>query len=233
MVVIIDSSKTLSTINSLRKMTFTTISSFAEIASRYDGFILDQYGVMHNGSHSLPGSVECVEKLTEMGKKLIILSNTSSPSETALKKLPKLGFNPDCFVGAVTSGEEAGRHIRETYGSTKDGDAVKKCIWFTWADPAVPKAFISKCGNVEPTTNIDEADFVITHGCDVLRSADGNDNVSLGDYMKGGDFTVIDSVLEKCIKKGLPMVCANPDLICKLPGDVTANMPVSCEMFCS
>ena len=106
-VVIIDLTlpKLYSTINSLRKMTFTTISSFAEIASRYDGFILDQYGVMHNGSHSLPGSVECVEKLAEMGKKLIILSNTSSPSETALKKLPKLGFNPDCFVGAVTSGE--------------------------------------------------------------------------------------------------------------------------------
>ena len=113
----------------------------------------------------------------------------------------------------------------------KQEDTFVKHIWFTWADPAVPKAFISKCGNVEATTNVDEADFVITHGCDVLRSADGNDNVSLGDYMKGGDFTVIDSVLEKCIKKGLPMVCANPDLICKLPGDVTANMPVSNEMF--
>jgi ribonucleotide monophosphatase NagD (HAD superfamily) len=203
-------------------MTFTSIKSFSEIAEKYDGFILDQYGVMHNGSESLPGSVECIQQLASMGKKLIILSNTSSPSSTALDKLPKLGFDPDNFVGAVTSGEEAARYIKETYGGGKD---VKKAIWFTWDKPAIPLAFLSKCGNVEGTTNVEEADFVITHGSEVLRDEDSSENVPLGAFMDDGDFSVIDPVLELCLARKLPMVCANPDLIVKLPGDVTASMP--------
>ena len=204
-------------------MAFITIKSFAEISHRYDGFILDQFGVMHNGSRSLPGSEECVKKLVAMGKKLIILSNTSSPASSCLEKLPKLGFDRDQFVGAVTSGEEASGYIRGTYGG---GKVPKKAIWFTWDEPDVPLAFISKCGNVEGTTNVQEADFIIAHGSNVLRSAkDGSDNVTLGSYMDDGDFSLIDPVLEECLSRRLPMVCANPDLIVKLPGDVTANMP--------
>ena len=210
-------------------MAFTTIKSFAEISHRYDGFILDQFGVMHNGSRSLPGSEECVEKLVAMGKKLIILSNTSSPSSSCMDKLPKLGFNRDQFVGAVTSGEEASGYIHGTYGG---GKVPKKAIWFTWDgdEPEIPLAFLSKCGNVEGTTNIQEADFIIAHGSNVLRSTkDGSsDNVvtlGLGSYMDDGDFSLIDPVLEECLSRRLPMVCANPDLIVKLPGDVTANMP--------
>lgn len=204
-------------------MTFTIIKSFSEIASQFDGFILDQFGVMHNGSSCLPGSVECVKQLAAMGKKLIILSNTSSPSDTALKKLPKLGFDADLFVGVVTSGEEASRHIFETYGN--DPSHAKKALWFTWEEPEVPLAFLSKCGNIKPTTRIEEADFVITHGCKVIRGEAESENISLGSYMENADFSVICPFLEDCAKRGLPMVCANPDLIVKLPGDVTAHMP--------
>jgi ribonucleotide monophosphatase NagD (HAD superfamily) len=206
-------------------MTFTSHKSFVEIASLYDGFILDQFGVMHNGSESLPGSVKCIEKLASMGKKLIILSNTSSPSETALGKLPKMGFDPDLFIDAVTSGEEAAHYIKEKYGSVSNDAQIKKALWISWADPVVPLAFISICGNIQVTTNVDEADFVIVHGTDVLRSQDGTENVSLGDYMKSKDFSAIDPILEACHKRGIPMVCANPDLIVKLPGDVIAHMP--------
>ena len=88
-----------------QEMGFSTIHSFSEIINQYDGFILDQYGVMHNGSNALPGSIECIRELKDRGKKLIVLSNTSSPSAVALRKLPKLGFNKEWFVGAVTSGE--------------------------------------------------------------------------------------------------------------------------------
>jgi hypothetical protein len=31
-------------------------SGFESIATKYDGFILDQYGVMHNGAVALPGT---------------------------------------------------------------------------------------------------------------------------------------------------------------------------------
>mmetsp|Transcript_538 Transcript_538/g.941 ORF Transcript_538/g.941 Transcript_538/m.941 type:complete len:310 (+) Transcript_538:91-1020(+) len=204
-------------------MAFTIIKSFSEIASKFDGFILDQFGVMHNGTSCLPGSTECVKQLAARGKKLIILSNTSSPSETAMNKLPKLGFDPYLFVGVVTSGEEASRYIRHAYGN--DPQNVKKALWFTWEEPEVPLAFLSKCGHIDPTVHVEEADFVITHGCKVVRGREENENISLGSYMETADLSVISPILEQCAKRGLPMVCANPDLVVKLPGDVTAHMP--------
>jgi ribonucleotide monophosphatase NagD (HAD superfamily) len=84
----------------------------------YDAFILDQFGVLHNGKTALDGAIELCQYLFEKQKKLIILSNTSAPSQKALQKLPTFGFNPQHFVGAVTSGEEASRYIRNTYSRT-------------------------------------------------------------------------------------------------------------------
>lgn len=164
-------------------MTFTIHKSFNDIARKYDAFILDQYGVMHNGQQSLPGAIECVEKLSSMGKKLIILSNTSAPADTALSKLGKLGFDPNCFVGAVTSGEEASRFIREEFSSIYDKnnrgnvegkkgnvlDKRQKAIMLTWKDDSVSDQFLEKCGNIQPTNIFDEADLIIAHGCEVLR----------------------------------------------------------------
>jgi len=205
------------------KMAFTIIKSFSQLAPKFDAFILDQFGVMHNGSSSLPGSTECIKQLASMGKKLIILSNTSSPSETAMKNLLKLGFDSNLFVGIVTSGEEASRYIRETYGT--DPRSVKKALWLTWDEPEVPLAFLSKCGNIEPTVNVDEADFIIAHGCRVIRGQVESENLSLGSYMENEDFSVLGPLLKRCVERDLPMVCANPDLVVKLAGDVTAHMP--------
>jgi len=222
-------------------MTFTTHKSFSELAEKYDGFILDQFGVMHNGKESLPGASQCVKKLSEMGKKLIILSNTSSTSESALLKLPKLGFDPSCFDGAVTSGEEASLHILQEYGCCSvaaDNDdethksqkrkVTKKALWFTWADDNVPMKFISKCGNIEPTTEVEEADFVITHGTEILRSnsKDSSDHLTLGSFMDDGDLApIIEPILKKCIERKLPMICANPDFIMKRADGTTGHMP--------
>ena len=59
------------------------VAGFESLADRYDGFILDQFGVMHNGVVALPGAQECFEKLAKAGKKLVILSNTSRRAVSA------------------------------------------------------------------------------------------------------------------------------------------------------
>jgi len=46
------------------------ISGFGSIADQYDGFILDQFGVMHNGVLALPGAqVLCVMESARKGEK--------------------------------------------------------------------------------------------------------------------------------------------------------------------
>lgn len=211
-----------------RLMTFTVHKSFSDIANRYDGFILDQFGVMHNGKESLPGAPDCVKQLSSLGKKLIILSNTSSPSEVALSKLRALNFDRNDFQGAVTSGEEASRFIHSEYGSAID---PKKALWFTWDQSETSLEFLKKCGNIEATHNVDEADFVIAHGSSVLRNSIEKDSdaldtiVPLGSFFDDGSFTEIDPILQKCKERNLPMVCANPDFIVKMADGKIAHMP--------
>ena len=44
---------------------------------KYDFFILDQWGVMHDGHKGYKHAINAVNKLILEGKKLIIISNTS------------------------------------------------------------------------------------------------------------------------------------------------------------
>lgn len=202
---------------------FAVHKSLSEIAPLYDAFILDQYGVLHNGEVALDGAPECVAELARMGKKLIILSNTSGPASAALAKLPKFGFDPDQLVGAVTSGEESSKYVKATFGNT---ESVKRALWFTWdgqGNMPNPLDYLAKCGNVEVATNVEEADFVLTHGAHVWQR--GEEQVSLGSFLTEGSLEVVTPILEECLARNLPMICANPDFIVRMPDGSTGYMP--------
>ena len=200
---------------------FTVHSSFASLIPRYDGFILDQFGVLHNGNNALEGAVELVEHLVVQKKKLIVLSNTSQPASAALETLPQFGFNTKQLVGAVTSGEEASHFIR-----SKFGDKARRALLLTWEEQSPgSKLFLEQCGtNISLANSIEEADFIIAHGSQVWRKGDGS-TFSLGAFMADGSFDAIDPLLEKCAKRDLPMVCANPDFVVHLAGEEIAHMP--------
>jgi len=77
----------------------TIHGSFADIANQYDAFILDQFGVLHNGVAALEGAIETVEYLLEKKKKLIILSNTSAPAHK-VRKLIRWRLSEGYFLHA-------------------------------------------------------------------------------------------------------------------------------------
>ena len=207
---------------------YTIHSSFRELIPLYDAFILDQFGVMHDGTKALDGAVELVDHLHRAGKKLIILSNTSAPSGAALKKLPKFGFdNPSYFVGAVTSGEEASKYIAKTYGD----DPASKALFITWDasdanNPrltAYPEQFISQCGNVGLAESTDDADFLLLHGSEGWLK--GNGDFQAMDFIESGSTGCLDNILKDCLSRNLEAVCANPDFIVRKPDGGSAYMP--------
>ena len=73
------------------------IDSISDIASDHDLFLLDMWGVMHDGSNPYDGVLETVQKLKEKGKEMIILSNSSKRSDSSIKSLTKLGFTHQTF----------------------------------------------------------------------------------------------------------------------------------------
>ena len=82
-----------------------TIKGLSEIIDKYDVFLLDQWGVMHDGNKGYKSAIHCVEKLYKFNKKIIIISNSSRKKNITINNLPKLGFNPEYFFEVMTSGE--------------------------------------------------------------------------------------------------------------------------------
>jgi HAD superfamily hydrolase (TIGR01450 family) len=204
---------------------FQTHASFAELVDCFDGFILDQFGVIRDSDYALEGAPECVTELVKSGKKLVILSNSSSLSSATVERLPKFGFDPENFVGAVTSGQEACHYIKDKFQG-------KKALFITWKSGNVSSAmeFMESCGNVEVTDVVEEADFILLHGAEVLRGPGVVGEAveqSLGSFSETGEMSVIDPILQKCTTQKLPMLCCNPDFIMVKPDGTRAHMPGS------
>ena len=68
--------------------------NLASVAAHFDCFILDAFGVLNQGETPIPGAVERMEELRNLGKKLIVLTNAASYTRTdILAKYHRLGFD--------------------------------------------------------------------------------------------------------------------------------------------
>ena len=69
------------------------LNHLSEIFNFYDTYIIDLWGVMHNGISLNSKAVEVIEKLSENSKKIVFLSNAPRPSSKVIEFLKKLGLN--------------------------------------------------------------------------------------------------------------------------------------------
>jgi glycerol-1-phosphatase len=77
--------------------------TLADVAERWDGFILDAFGVLNVGDTPIPGAIARMGQLRRMGKRLCVLTNAASyPRSEALAKYHRLGFDftPDEVVSS-------------------------------------------------------------------------------------------------------------------------------------
>ena len=81
------------------------ITSIKEIINLYDNYIIDQWGVMHDGSFGYEHAIEAINLLNKNNKSLFIISNSSKRSKSSYENLSNLGFDQKSFLKIVTSGE--------------------------------------------------------------------------------------------------------------------------------
>ena len=60
------------------------LPGFAPLADRFDGFILDLWGVIHDGVNAFPHAVDCLTQLRAAGKRTLLLSNVPRPMDWAM-----------------------------------------------------------------------------------------------------------------------------------------------------
>ena len=90
-----------------------------EIFEKYDTFIIDLWGVMHNGVTLNPNAIEAVDKLKKNSKKIVFLSNAPRPSSNVINFLLKMKMDKKYLEHVMTSGEAAMYAINEKkFGKT-------------------------------------------------------------------------------------------------------------------
>lgn len=168
---------------------------------RFKAWLLDQFGVLHDGKQPYPGAISTLEKLAATGAKMIILSNSSRRASITMEKMKDLGFNPSLFVGAITSGELTHQYLqrRSDVWFEKLG---RSCIHLTWNG----RGAISLEGlGLQVVNDVEKAEFVLVHGTEALSLPSG-DVVPM-------ELEDLEKLLEQCAVKRIPMVVANPDFV--------------------
>ena len=159
------------------------LKHLSEIFRTYDTFVIDLWGVMHNGIASNQKAIEAVDQLKKNSKKIVFLSNAPRPSDKVIDFLLKLKIDRKYLDNVMTSGEAAMYAINNNkYG--------KK---FYHLGPSRDTSVFEKVK--ENKTDIENCDFIL---CTGLFDKHNND---LNYYKK---------FLSQQISKKL--VCTNPDL---------------------
>lgn len=168
------------------------LDSLREVSDRYDGFIIDIFGVIHDGITLFPETVQTLQYLKDEGKEICLLSNTPKRAEGTAAQLEYMGVAPALYDHIVTAGE-ATHHALLTRED----------------------AFHQSCGNACWYIGTAYA-IEILHGLD-LNIVDNPQRASfILNSMPGTetrDVDILKKRLQIALDKDLPMICANPDLV--------------------
>jgi HAD superfamily hydrolase (TIGR01459 family) len=90
------------------------IDSIKDLGGRYKAWLVDIWGVMHNGRRAFPRAVAATRDFRKQGGIVILLSNSPRPSPSVQEQLRYLGVPDDAYDATVTSGDltrhELGKH---------------------------------------------------------------------------------------------------------------------------
>jgi HAD superfamily hydrolase (TIGR01459 family) len=177
-------------------------SGVAELAARYDHFLVDQWGVLHDGHAPYPGAVECLQHLHAAGKQVLLLSNSGKRTWVNRERLHDMGFDETLFDHVVTSGEATWRALADRTDPFFR-DLGQRCVlWSRYGDRSLVEELDLTVVGVE------HADFLLLGGTE--------DSARLEDFI---------APLERAAVRDLPMVCANPDIIAVHPNGTFGMAP--------
>ena len=94
-----------------------TIKGLSEIYRKYDAFLIDLWGVVHNGIQLYPGAIKVLKNLNKLNRKFVLLSNAPRPSKNVEKFLLNLKMDKIFIKNVFTSGEAALKSLKKNiYG---------------------------------------------------------------------------------------------------------------------
>ncbi len=172
------------------------LPSLLPLVDGFDAFILDQWGVLHDGVRAFPHALDAVDHLLAAGKVIVTLSNSGRRAATAEAQMRAMGLPVARFRANVTSGEAA---VAVLAAGEVDGVRLpgRRCYLLCRdGDTAIPDA-----AGLEIVADATAADFVLIAG------VHGEDR-DVASYL---------DELGPAIARRLPVVCTNPDRVAVSP----------------
>jgi HAD superfamily hydrolase (TIGR01459 family) len=168
------------------------MSSFGQLAQNYDGFIVDLWGVVHDGVKPYPGVLDCLSRLRDAGKTVVFLSNAPRRPHAIAATLGAMGISPHLYTGIMSSGEAVYLGLRDR---TDEFATLGTKLYHLGPDR---DRGVFDTLNFEQVDDPAAADFLLNTGPD--------------DILGPQDPDLYAPVLKAALQAGIPMVCANPDL---------------------
>jgi HAD superfamily hydrolase (TIGR01459 family) len=169
------------------------LSGLSAIAPDYDVALCDIWGVVHNGHAVFPGAADALTRFREDGRVVVLVSNAPRPSETVAPQLDRLGFPRIAWDAIVTSGDVTRTHV----AAQRD-----KRVFHLGPERDAP---LFAGHDLAFAAIAEDADVVVCTG--------------LFDDMTETPQTYL-PMLAGFKARGLPMICANPDLVVDRGGKI-------------
>ena len=163
------------------------IGGVGEIAGEFDAFVVDQFGVLHDGRACYPGAVEALRRLTARGP-VALMSNSGKRAAANIERLERLGIGRECYTAFVSSGEVA-------HGMIAGGELAvpprARTLVVSRGDGAAALDGLDLVATDDPRT----ADLVVIAGSQSER-------IAMADY---------ETLLRPAAERGVRALCTNPD----------------------
>lgn len=167
------------------------IAGLSEIGDRYDGFVLDLWGVIHDGEKLYSGTIPCLHALRSRGKRTVLLSNAPRRIAVIERQLSAFGLPQELYGDVVSSGEEVHRQLTTR---TDPAFAALGRACFHLGAPRDRSVWEGVA--LDMVTNLSQASFI-------LNTGPWDDDATVAQY---------EEMLKEGVARDLPMICANPDL---------------------
>jgi HAD superfamily hydrolase (TIGR01459 family) len=171
---------------------------FGPLAERYDGFILDLWGVIHDGVRPYPGAAETLDRLIGLGKPFVMLSNAPRRAAAVAAGMRAMGFREAHTAPIMCSGEA-------TWQDLKD----RADPWYRHTNPS-GMGTGNRLYHIGPERDADL--FSGLGAVRVERVADAALILNTGPWRDEEKVADYEDVLQAGVAAGIGMVCANPDL---------------------
>ncbi len=165
-----------------------TIKGLSEIAFKYDGLIVDAWGVLHDGRRPFEQVEETLTHLNALHKNVIIVTNSPSRKTKVIIDLHARGIDPALYSDVISSGEVAFQEMQKRF---QKRSLPRKCFFL---------------GQEKHLHLTDGLDLILTSTFDAETFL-----LNAGPVCPSDALSTYQDVLNKAREDSVEMICVNPD----------------------